>query len=680
MNNEEQKQKRKQTVETVLRIAASVLLLLLLYAAGAFCAPLLAEAAVTAVGFSVLGIMVLLIVLLIGNRIAASAYNKSLNKSVKETQEIYLARKEAAAQNLPKAVRKIVTLRRLYSVYSAALLLLGMYHCFALGLAQRELHLIWVPLFLFYSVFEQIPFSRVKFDFSQYADPKDYPALHALAKKAATALGKTGEIRIRFLPDCNAGIAKLGKTFSLQLGTMLLDVLTEEELYQVLLHEFAHLTKDGNPTDREFRLFSRITEEKTNPLRGVSNWLYAFPQVLYVFEFLMYRMTCSVSIESLADHAVLTHGDAQTAANALAKIAMSSLYEAEPLECPAHHFYAPETLRTDIAEENCRRFRAALAERKDFWGGLLAKEIQSRSASHPIFRARMESLGVTSYTFTIPNGEGACRAEIERAKAAVSKEIYDVNCEFYAKDREEHYLKLKKTVDLWKESGKDPAAEESRELIDALRFLGMREELDALCDRLIASTDNVFATARAQMAKGDLLLSRYDPSGIAYIYRAIELNQNYAEPGLEKIGSFCCTMGLQEELDEYRARAVELAQFENDVYDQVGVLNAKDNLVRDDLSKEMLEDILRFVRSLGDHGIEKLFLVKKLIDDTHSTSAFVVKFKESASEETVDRVMDALFDHLDTRPEDHQFSLFSYNPQTASAVASVPDSCVFEGE
>ena len=231
----------------------------------------------------------------------------------------------------------------------------------------------------------------------------------------------------------------------------------------------------------------------------------------------------------------------------------------------------------------------------------------------------------------------------------------------------------------WQRRETPLAAEESRNVIDALGILGRTEELEALCDEIIANTENVFATPHALMSKGVCLLNRYDKEGIDYIYRAIDINHNYLESGLERIGEFCCLMGLETELEEYREKAVELQQENHDSFEHSANLTARDDLVADTMPKEMLDSILAYIKSI-DHedDVDTVFLVRKIVNDHYFTSVFVVNFKIGTEPETIDTFMDALFNHLDTRPEDWQFSLFLYDSVTAPAVKKVKNSCVYQ--
>jgi hypothetical protein len=66
------------------------------------------------------------------------------------------------------------------------------------------------------------------------------------------------------------------------------------------------------------------------------------------------------------------------------------------------------------------------------------------------------------------------------------------------------------------------------------------------------------------------------------MYKAMDINSNYIDWGLDEIGAFCCRMGLEKELLEYREKAVEYAQSQMDKYDETGTLTARDNILPSD--------------------------------------------------------------------------------------------------
>lgn len=92
------------------------------------------------------------------------------------------------------------------------------------------------------------------------------------------------------------------------------------------------------------------------------------------------------------------------------------------------------------------------------------------------------------------------------------------------------------------------------------------------------------------------------------------------------IGTFCCMTGNQKELDIYREKAVYFLQKEIDEYSKLGVLNKSVWLSAEQLSGEMLSEILAYIASIDGGSIQAIYLVRKTITDTFFTSAFVIRF------------------------------------------------------
>lgn len=661
------------------RFLLSLALTLAFALAGAAARTQFSESTINTLGFVALGIMGLVAILIFVNLIGSKRYGIKLRNDVRMMQEHLLSRRDEAIQNLPRVVRRMVTFRRVTTAYTAFILLLAIAIAFLIGVGEKSGFAVF-PVYLFYGFFGRLLPRLQKYDFSDYSKPEDYPTLHALAQKAADALGEKGEIRIFLSDNCNAGIAKIGKVYCLNLGVQLLATHSEEELYQVLLHEFSHLTKESNPADKETRLVNFITERDDSPMSSYLNLLFLLPDLVYVLEFVTYRMTSSAVIETLADRAIVKKGDPQIAANSLAKIAFYSLFERELNDFIEDHIFAPETPRRDCITVKINAYRTAIAKRETAWREILDNEIQARSASHPILRTRLENLGVSHYTITLPSDTGAYREECNKAIAYIDNLLYESFSENYEKRREDQYLRPLRIIEEWQKRETPLAAEDSRNVIDALFALGRTKELESLCDEIIQNTENKFATPHALLYKGTCLLNRYDKNGIDYIYRAMEINHNYVEGGLEQIGEFCCLMGLEKELEEYREKAIALNQEQHDSFDHSNNLTARDRLVADTMPKEMLESILSYINGIDQGDVDSVYLVRKIVNDHYFSSVFVVKFKKDTTEEALDAFMDALFNHLDTRPEDWQFSLFLYDSVTAPAVNKVKNSCVYTGK
>ncbi len=662
-----------------LRFAAAALWDLALWIASLCLIQILSKNAINRLFYAGLAAMVLLAATIIANFIAAALYKKKKQSaSVAEVQVQLLQRKNKAQSSLSTVVRRIHRLRHFRLFYLVWLFFLMTVSMGGIVVKMAGSYSTTIVVLLavwpFYSVFRQLPPRMVRPDFSEYSDPEEYPLLHQMAYEAAQTLGISGkEIRIFITGDCNAGIAKIGESYSLQLGAILLNLLSEEELKQVLIHEFAHMTPDCVPSEKEKRLADFIGQDS-------SQWriFYSFVNLLYLFEFFLYQVTASREIERLADTAILRHGKPAVAASALMKIDFYERFFS--YETDDFLFYETEEVREDLLSLFCKQFQSKLAEKEAVWRHLAAVEIEPRSASHPILRARMEALGISDPVLIDRDSTSsdAYREETASILKAADEKIVSLNRDDYTESRKTNYLEPLEKIKKWEESGEEASYEEYRPLLDAMMVTAQQKRAEDFCKTIINKCDNRYATAHAHYILGKILVGRYDPAGIEHLYRAIEINYNYLDECLELIGRVCCTLGLAEELEKYRAFALSKAQEQKDKYDPCSELKASDHLVSETMPQEMKNELLERILAIGEGCIDKIFLVRKIICDDFFSSVFVISFGADTEAEKIGEIMDGIFEYLDTHPIDWHFSLFRYDRETADAVKKVKDALVFD--
>lgn len=528
------------------------------------------------------------------------------------------------------------------------------------------------------------PFSRIRFRVPQnvfdedktYVSEQQYPKLYALTKKAAQTIGCDGGIRIALLPNCNAGIAKIGQTYSVQLGVVLLCSLSEEEMFSVLLHEFAHMTADNSEQIKAGNYNTWIYGGKTPHFAsGITNLFFCFFDGFYALQFSLYAYACAIGAESAADQAMLLSKDPAAVASALLKLKYYELFAWEKGVQDEPCMYESEMPDQQFLTKELESFRRAIEQRSGKWQQLIDVEIQSRSASHPTLKRRLEALGIREPRLLVAPENRDYAKECEKAREYVAELICGELSQDYDARREALYLEPKAQVEAWEKAGKPLNAEEYGDLVWALRQVGRNTEAMELCERAIAELPSA-ASHNGYFMRGCNRLHSYDERGIADIYFAIENNSNYLEEGIDVIGTFCCLTGNQKELDDYRQKALELAQKQKDQYSQLSVLTKKDHLSEESLPEGMLDDILEYIRSVDEGQIEKIYLVRKTITADFFTSVFVIRFDLAAEQEICEQIMHKIFRYLDTC-SDWQFSLFDYQEVMNVPVSGVKNSCVY---
>ena len=167
-----QDQQQKPSRAPLIRIIAAFIVTALCSVLGVSLRPLFSETVLNILGFVTLGVIGLIVLLILFNVIATRLYKKSKEMSVRQAQEHYLARRDRAMADLPRAVRKIVFLRRAIGVYSVLILLCSMFVAVGMGLgASLSRGFFIFPFYMLVGYFNRIQIGAPKFNFEGYTDP-----------------------------------------------------------------------------------------------------------------------------------------------------------------------------------------------------------------------------------------------------------------------------------------------------------------------------------------------------------------------------------------------------------------------------------------------------------------------------------------------------------------------------
>jgi tetratricopeptide (TPR) repeat protein len=511
-----------------------------------------------------------------------------------------------------------------------------------------------------------------------YVSKDNYPLLYSLAQKAADVLHCSNKIRIAILDDFSAGIARVGDTYSIQIGVILLNTLSQDELYCILLHEFSHMVSENNSVNKE-RDYHTWVQQGTNPhfLSGLTNSWFVYLDSLYSLQFGLYLYASSISIESAADSAMVKYGDAKAAASALLKLKCYELYSWEKGTYDEECHFKEETPRKDYLTQELNSFLNRLNLRKEAWINYASVEIMSRATTHPTVKMRLESLGITSLEVLENFASDSYITECKRALSYMDELLHNELIKEYDTTRTRLYMEPKELIESWELAGKPIKASEYSDIGFALRQLGRNSEALELYQQAISELSTDAESCNARFFRGCFLLHQFDASGLVDIYCAIECNSNYIDEGLSIIGRFCCLTGNQDELNIYREKAIELAQRQKDVYSHIGTLTKNDHLSSEQLPDGMLDDILSYISTIDEGSINEIYLVRKTITEDFFTSAFVIRFNINISEKKKEEVMHKIFSYLDTCSS-WQFSLFDFTELRDIKFVQIENSCVFK--
>lgn len=608
--------------------------------------------------------------------------NKKNAMKADEVSNFLISSREAVEKTAAEKLAFIQKWRRLTDFYTVLIAASACVIAFcpdAVFVKESSNGFVMFSAFLFITAFSRMrfPVNKKIFKADKTAiSPEEYPQLYALVKRAADTLNCKGEIKITVLPDCNAGISKIGNIYSVILGVPLVSIYSSEELYNILLHEFAHVISENDSSNKERAYIDWLCcEGKGTFLSCLTDIPFSFFDAVYYFHYNVYSYATSVKNETEADSVMARYGNPRTAASALLKLKYNELFEWEDVVRDEKNPYVNEEIDTNVIHDKIALFKNAVKENAERWNQAAQAEIISRSASHPTLKMRFETLGVTEYAVEEYVSSKAYEEECEKLVDFAETLIYEQRIETYDEDRERFYLNPKSTADKWEADGKPIIAEEYSEVIDALVKLGRCSDVYELCDRAIAQLSDS-AACYALFIKGSYLLHEYDPAGIELLYKAVDINKNYYEEALDIIGQFSCLTGRQEELDRYREKVMDLTQKDIDVYSKANTLSAKDNLCTEHLPDGILDDILSHVLQCDDGTVQNIYLVRKVISDDFFTSAVVLRFAKEASPEKKEEIFSKTFSFLDTS-SDWQFSLFDYDDVKKVRLEKIEGSCVY---
>lgn len=666
-----------------IKLGISVAITLLFYFSGLIFQPTLTEKQEASYAVIFLFALVFPTLLLCFNVIYKKSFQKRLKKKpVTYLQNLYLKHREQSETAAKKKLKVLKLIKFINFIYGLFLLICGCFVAFSLPSIYE--FTATFPLLIIAAIYIAVFFTRLylpdkksyfKYD-KTYVDEKDFPELYSLAYKAAKALGIKNEIKISLLPECNSGIAKIGNTYSVQIGVILLELINDEELYNVLLHEFSHATNQAFYSNK-LAHYNNWLDENNQLLIGFpfSSHFFKGLDIAFAFNYDIYSYTISIWFETEADKSMAKFGNPQVAASVLLKLKYYELYD---WQCEAYDFepyYLPEKQNEKTITKTINQYKEFEKKYSSLWNECAEKEILSRSASHPTLKMRFETIGATEFKTIDSKKTDALEKESKKAVEFVEKLLIEERADEYDDLRNANYIEPSETIKSWEENGKEIIPETYHEIINSLRFIGRNDEALELCDRVIAELDSV-ASCYATYIKAIFLMRRFDESGIDLMYSVTNNYSNYIQDGLSVIGYFCCITGNQEELDKYRTNAVNLAQLHKDEYSQLSVLNKGDRLSSENLPEELLTSILDYILQVSDNTIDNIYLVRKTISESLFTSVFIIKFNKDVETQVKYEVIDKIFNHLDTC-SDWQFSLFDYVDVAKVKPEKIENSCVY---
>lgn len=481
---------------------------------------------------------------------------------------------------------------------------------------------------------------------------REYPLVYAEVRRAAAAVGYAGKIGVE-LGSEGIGVRETSRGVVISINAVEVSLLTREELYTVMLHEFAHVVNVDTARGRAFALASgRYAGDEGVIFPWISEWLLRYCIVRVAMHVTLYRAFASRYHEALADRKVKETGNAQTYINATAKTAMYALYELRPFRALRYDCYAGEEAPHNLITLDLETFRAAKEKYGDRWKKTLAVELPARVASHPTLRQRMQAMNADEYDDETVEADEAYLAEQKSLLAFADRRNFEAILPLYKELRQDAYLSRKEQMEKYEKSIEEGEELPLDELVCSMQayYVIDNEKALAVADRLLELDPD---SAYAHFYRGRIFFDELDGRCVAEFRAAMRANPSMCDSCLERIGMFALLSGDEKLLEEYRAQAPENAQTAYDA--EKNSVWKKDKPLRPTaLPAEVLAGIAGRLGQMDDWMADCVYAAD-FGEESEPCTIIVVRFPRRMLLSLLARNMNDLSGYLDSRSE--QFTL-----------------------
>ncbi len=508
------------------------------------------------------------------------------------------------------------------------------------------------PIYIWKDLLSRIFPEKEDIDRTWIVSENDYPLQYALVNQAKSVFGEQRPVLIYHAEGFSAMITCTDREIYLGLGVIMLDCFSKEELYQVLLHEFAH-TQDKKQA--YYHKHVKIAQE--------NSYFFIIFNTLIDNYYNLFCLFSAYKQEITADRLMCKHGNPQTAAEAFAKTAFFDYFEKgflSPKDSLTLSYYKNDAMPKDWISTYTNCFRNTVQSNLTFAMKIIENELPPRVYSHPIIRDRINALGVTDYTVTFPEHQDSWGKEIKKTLSDVDCKYYELNKNDFPTLREENYLNPAKAISDWITSGKPLTYEATRSVLDAYHCLDSYQEAIALCHTLYESGNSEQELAHAYFIEGLCQLKLRNPAGIQRLYQAMNLNDNYIDYGSDQIDDYCTTMGLKNELVEYRTYIDNILHTQTQSQ-PVFPLKKNDRLeAATDLDPNFSENLETITNVCGDY-LHQVFLIKKSISEQTYFYIYLLDLLPETPDELAGSFFETIFVHLDKYQEHYLLEVYEKN-------------------
>ena len=607
----------------------------------------------------------------IANIVLTAKFNKKYNDmSMKQLYEMSKQWKSEVESDYLSAQRKVDKLITLANTYLIFLIVIQCVFFYSLGCTKADFGagIIAISIFTFAPLFFKLLYPAVEEQPSTLISEKQFPMLYETARRAYDTTHCTGQLQLAY---SNEGIAinKVGNKITVFLHPSVVRLLTQEELYNVLIHEFAH---DVNvDTRRTMRYFK--AEQKWIADDGVSyNSLFtSLLEQKLSLAITKYRAFSSRYHEIKADELVAELGNAQHYTNANAKSEMYKLYTQGENYVMNYEIFASDNPPENWYNKDIESFFNAKKSFEQQWKKQMEVELPAMNDSHPTFRMRMKNANCTHYDCDTVEDNSQYVDELDRFIEFGNKLVCKEMKPHYQFIHEEAYLLRQKNIETYQKF-KEGANISSNTLVE--------------CAKSLFNVDNSKAAEIAEV-----LIDRKSPWGY-YIMAMVHFLNNdercvplfeeamktsaLAADCIQNIGLFALRSGNQQLLDEYRSRVADTMQTAKDIYND-RVWTPKIALKQCNLTEKTRNQLIDELKKQFKDDLTAIYMAtyNKASTETHLV---MVQFDKKLKPQQLYPLFEQLSEVIENFGDENICPSVTLNKQQFNAIKKVDGSLVYQ--
>lgn len=608
----------------------------------------------------------------IANIVLTAKFSKKYNDmSMKQLYEMSKQWKSEVESDYLSAQRKVDKLITLANTYLIFLIVIQCVFFYSLGCTKADFGagIIAISIFTFAPLFFKLLYPAVEEQpKSTLISEKQFPMLYETARRAYDTTHCTGQLQLAY---SNEGIAinKVGNKITVFLHPSVVRLLTQEELYNVLIHEFAH---DVNvDTRRTMRYFK--AEQKWIADDGVSyNSLFtSLLEQKLSLAITKYRAFSSRYHEIKADELVAELGNAQHYTNANAKSEMYKLYTQGENYVMNYEIFASDNPPENWYNKDIESFFNAKKSFEQQWKKQMEVELPAMNDSHPTFRMRMENANCTHYDCDTVEDNSQYVDELDRFIEFGNKLVCKEMKPHYQFIHEEAYLLRQKNIETYQKF-KEGANISSNTLVE--------------CAKSLFNVDNSKAAEIAEV-----LIERKSPWGY-YIMAMVHFLNNdercvplfeeamktsaLAADCIQNIGLFALRSGNQQLLEEYRSRVADTMQTAKDIYND-RVWTPKIALKQCNLTEKTRNQLIDELKKQFKDDLTAIYMAtyNKASTETHLV---MVQFDKKLKPQQLYPLFEQLSEVIENFGDENICPSVTLNKQQFNAIKKVDGSLVYQ--